>query len=262
MPEVIAHVPGTFCWPELSTSDQRSAVSFYGELFGWGVNERPIGPGEVYTMFTLRGLDVAAAYTMRPEERLQGVPPHWNSYVTVPNVDSTAQRAGELGGNILAAPFDVMDVGRMAVVQDPTGAVFCLWQAKQHIGARVLNEPGALVWTELTTHDPTIARDFYTQLFGWTTKSSEMDERIGTYTEFTAPGAQAPTGGMMKMPPGLNAPSYWMPYFQVADVDASTRRAEQLSARVMVKPADIPGGGRFSIATDPQGAFFGLFARK
>ena len=104
-------------------------------------------------MFQMRGKPVGAAYTMRPEEKQGGAPPHWNSYVTVANVDESAKKAASLGGKIFAPPFDVMDAGRMAVVQDPTGAVFQIWQKKRSIGAEILNEPGALCWTELTTSD-------------------------------------------------------------------------------------------------------------
>src|SRR5438093_9155317 len=133
MPEYTSHPEGPFSWPELATTDQQSAVAFYRALFGWEVNEQPMGPGGTYSMFQLRGKPVAAGYTMRPEERQNGAPPHWNAYVTVANADAAAKRAADLGGKVLAQPFDVMDVGRMAIVQDPTGAVFCVWQPKKHI---------------------------------------------------------------------------------------------------------------------------------
>src|SRR6185503_20252219 len=153
MSDVTSHPQGAFCWPELATTDQKGAVSFYRSLLGWGLNDQPMGPGESYSMFTVRDAEVAAAYTMRPEERQHGVPPHWNSYVSVTSADDTVKRAQELGGTALVAPFDVFDFGRMAVLQDPTGAVFCIWEAKKHIGAKILSEPGALCWTELTTSD-------------------------------------------------------------------------------------------------------------
>ena len=150
--------PGTFCWPELSTTDQKGGVAFYRGLFGWDLNEQPLGPGETYSMFQMRGREVAAAYTMRPEERQHGAPPHWNAYVTVTSADETAKRARQLGGSVLVPPFDVMEHGRMAVLQDPTGAVFQVWQPKKHPGAKILGEPGALCWTELATRDTTTSR--------------------------------------------------------------------------------------------------------
>src|SRR5437016_4676900 len=128
MSDVDVLAPGTFCWPELATTDQKAAVAFYRALFGWDLNELPIGPTETYSMFQLRGRPTAAAHTLQPAERQQGIPPHWNSYVTVTNADEAAKRAKELGGTIVVPPFDVMDSGRMAVIQDPTGAYFCVWQ--------------------------------------------------------------------------------------------------------------------------------------
>jgi predicted enzyme related to lactoylglutathione lyase len=212
-------------------------------------------------MFQIRGKEVAAAYTMRPDERQAGAPPHWNLYITVANVDETTKRAQELGGSVLAPPFDVMDVGRMAVLRDPSGAAFCIWQAKGSIGARILNEPGALCWSELTTRDPKAAEAFYTKLFGWSAKHSAPAATMA-YTEFSV-GPQ-PSIGMMEMPPGMSphVPSYWMPYFQVADCDASTDAAKTRGAKVMIGPADIPDAGRFTILQDPQGAMFAVFSQK
>jgi predicted enzyme related to lactoylglutathione lyase len=136
-----SHTHGTFSWPELATTDQKGAVAFYRALFGWDLNDQPMGPTETYSMFQMRGKEVGAAYTMRPEERQHGAPPHWNSYVTVKNVDEAVKKAEGLGAKVFAPPFDVMDAGRMAVLQDPTGAVFQVWQPNKHIGAKILNEP-------------------------------------------------------------------------------------------------------------------------
>jgi predicted enzyme related to lactoylglutathione lyase len=256
--EYSSHVPGTFSWPELSTTDQKAGVEFYKSLFGWDVNEQPMGPGETYSIFTLRGKDVAAGYTMRPEERQSGAPPHWNLYVTVANVDESAKRAESLGAKVLAAPFDVMDAGLMAVLQDPTGAVFHLWQPGKNIGVKILNEPGALCWSELTTRDPKAAEAFYTSLFGWTPKHS-APSAVMDYTEFSIQGQ--PSVGMMAMPAHMppHVPSYWMPYFQVEDCDAAVAKAKALGASVMVGPQDIPNTGRFAIVKDPQGAVMAVF---
>ena len=131
MAEFTSHPKGTFSWPELATTDQKAGVAFYRSLFGWDVNEQPLGPGETYSMFQLRGKEVGAAYTMRPEERQSGAPPHWNAYVTVESADEAVKTPQELGGKVFAPPFDVMDAGRMAVLQDPTGAVFQVWEPKQ-----------------------------------------------------------------------------------------------------------------------------------
>jgi predicted enzyme related to lactoylglutathione lyase len=256
--EFSSHTPGTFSWPELATTDQKGAVSFYRSLFGWDLNEQPLGPTETYSMFQMRGKEVGAAYNMRPEERQTGAPPHWNSYVTVANVDEAVKRSQELGAKVFAGPFDVMDAGRMAVLQDPAGAVFQVWQANKHIGAKILNEPGALCWTELSTRDTKAAEAFYTQLFGWTAKHSTPGSPM-EYTEFSVQGR--PGIGMMPMPAQVPAfvPAYWMPYFQVADTDASTAKAKELGATVTVPPMDIPDAGRFAVISDPQGAVFAIF---
>src|SRR5437868_15338541 len=138
-------------------------------------------------MFQLRGREVGAASALRDEERQHGVPPHWTSYIAVASADAAVKRAQELGGRVLAPPFDVMDAGRMAVLQDPTGAVFQVWQPNKHIGAKIMNEPGALCWTELTTSDTKAAEAFYTKLFGWMPKHS-APAAVMEYTEFSVGG--------------------------------------------------------------------------
>jgi uncharacterized protein len=258
MPEYTSHAPGMFVWPELSTSDQTAGVAFYRTLFGWDVNEQPAGPGMTYSMFQMRGKEVAAAAGQRPEERQQGIPPHWNSYVSVASADETVKRAQSLGGRVLAPAFDVMDVGRMAVLQDPTGAVFQIWEPKKHIGAKILREPGALTWTELATPDTEAAKKFYTSLFGWKEKTSSGSGM--TYTEFSV--GDTPWGGMMAINEEMkaaNVPAHWLPYFQVDDVDATAGKAKELGAGFFVPPHDIPNTGRFSVIRDPQGAVFAIY---
>ncbi len=175
MPKIEKHAPGAFCYIELSTSDQNAAKKFYTSLFGWSIKEFPMGPGDIYTMFQVDGADAAACYTARPEERAQGVPPHWNLYIATANADETAKKAGTLGGKVLAQPFDVMDQGRMAVVQDPTGAAFCIWQAAKGIGIQIGGVSGTLCWADLSTGDPGRAKTFYEGLFGWQVTLAEND---------------------------------------------------------------------------------------
>jgi predicted enzyme related to lactoylglutathione lyase len=217
-----------------------------------------MGPTEVYSTLQMRGKPVGAAYTMRAEERQMGLPPHWNSYVTVANADEATKKAASLGAKVLAPPFDVMEHGRMAVLQDPTGAVFQVWQPNKHVGAMILNEPGALCWTELTTTDTKAAEKFYTGLFGWGVKHGAPGAPM-EYTEFSVNGQ--PSIGMMAKPADMPAhiPSYWMPYFQVANTDDSAAKIKSLGGSVMVGPQDIPGTGRFAIGSDPQGAMFAVF---
>jgi uncharacterized protein len=258
MAEYTSHVPGSFSWVELATNDAKAGVAFYRALFDWDVTEHDMGPSGTYSIFTMRGLDVAAGSGQHPEERKLGVPPHWNLYVSVDNADEAAARATSLGGKVLDQPFDVMEQGRMAIIQDPTGAVFQVWQPKAHIGVKIRNEPGSLCWSELTTRDPKTAGAFYTALFGWTAKHSAPGA-VMDYTEFSVGGQ--PGVGMMAMPENMpsHVPSYWMPYFQVADLDTSLAKAKSLGANAMVGPNTIPDGGRFVILQDPQKAMFALY---
>jgi predicted enzyme related to lactoylglutathione lyase len=154
-----------------------------------------------------------------------------------------------------------MEQGRMAVIQDPTGAIFQVWQPKAHIGVKIRNEPGALCWSELTTRDPKTAEAFYTKLFGWTAKHS-APAAVMDYTEFSVNGQ--PAVGMMAMPEGMSPdiPSYWMPYFQVSDLEGSITKATGLGANVMVGPQAIPDGAQFVILQDPQKAMFAMYQPK
>ena len=258
MAEYASHQPGAFSWPELATTDQKAAVEFYRGVFGWGLNDQPMGPTETYSMFQLRGKEVGAAYTMRPEERQHNIPPHWNSYVSVKNVDETTNRAKDLGAKVLAPPFDVMEAGRMSVLQDPTGAVFQVWQANKHIGAKIMREPGSLTWTELATNDTEAAKKFYTALFGWKEKTSTGAGM--TYTEFSV--GDQPQAGMMEINAEMKSrgvPPNWLPYFQVDDVDNTANAAKSKGAMLLVPPMDIPNTGRFSVIRDPQGAAFAIY---
>jgi predicted enzyme related to lactoylglutathione lyase len=255
MPEVETYAPGTFSWVELATHDGKDAKRFYTGLFGWATQDNPIGPDQYYTMLLLRGKDVGALYQMGSQEQSAGVPPHWNSYVSVASVDDGVARARELDGKIIKPGFDVMDAGRMAVIQDPTGASFCLWQAGHSHGAALVTEPGAFCWNELATPDEKAAGAFYTGLFGWDSMVQEMGPT--RYTTFSNHGR--PAGGMYQ-PGGEQAgmPPNWLVYFAVADCDSSAGHAQELGAAVVAPPADIPGVGRFAILADPQGAVFGI----
>jgi uncharacterized protein len=194
--------------------------------------------------------------TLSAEMRAQGVPPNWGSYVTVASADDAAKRAVSLGGKVLMEPFDVMEHGRMAVIMDPIGATFSVWQAKKHIGVTMLNEPGSLGWTQLNATDPAKAKPFYTGLFGWTAQD-DPNPMGGVYTTWMK--SDGPAGGMMAMPPGAEgAPSHWLVYWAVADTRAAHTKAASLGAKTFVPPVDIPGMGTFAVLQDPQGVVFAL----
>jgi predicted enzyme related to lactoylglutathione lyase len=255
--ELTKHEPGTFCWVELATSDGPAAKKFYTSLFGWSFVDNPMGDAGAYTMLQKKGKDVGALYQMGPQQK--GMPPNWGSYVAVENANDAAAHAKELGATVMLEPFDVMEHGRMAVIQDPTGAVFSLWEPKSHIGARVVNEPGSFCWNELYAPDPARAGDFYTGLFGWTKDVRHMD--YGDYVIFNSGGRMA--AGMMKTPKEWGpVPPHWLVYFAVDDCDKTVEKAKSLGAQVTVLPTDIPEVGRFAMLTDPQGAGFAVIKLK
>lgn len=249
--------PGNFCWFELATSDQAAAKKFYGGLFGWTANDNPMGPDAFYTMFQLRGRNVGAAYALDPDQAQQGVPPHWGTYVAVTNVDEAVAKAKSLGASVLAGPFDVAEHGRMAALNDPTGAAISLWQANQHQGVGLWQEVGAFCWSELMTRETTAATRFYTALFGWTTKVSEGAGFPYTHWQNEA----AEIGGMMAiMDEWGPMPPHWINYIQVQNCDETADRATTLGGTVCMPPTDIPNTGRFAMLQDPQGAMFSVIA--
>jgi predicted enzyme related to lactoylglutathione lyase len=258
MPVTAARTTGTFCWPELSTTDVPAAKKYYSSLFNWQPNDSPMPQGGTYTMLKLEGQDVGAMAPLMDDQKKAGVPPHWMSYVSVASADDTAKKASTLGGKVIAPAFDVMDAGRMAVLQDPTGAIFSIWQPKAHPGATRLNEVGSLVWTELYTRDTAKASAFYTGLFGWQTKPFEGSPM--PYTVFQRPGDERGLGGMLDMTGQLPAevPPHWLPYFAVEDTDKIVARSGDLGGTVIMPATDIPTVGRLAILKDPQGAVFAV----
>jgi hypothetical protein len=250
------HPPGAFCWIELATTDQNAAKGFYSSLFGWASQDHPMGPNDFYTMFQLEGRDTGAAYTMRPEQRSQGVPPHWMIYISVESADDAARRAAQLGGKVLASPCDVYDIGRMAVAQDPTGAVFALWQPKTHIGTGIAGVRGTLCWADLITPDPARAKEFYSDLFGWTVYPFKNDDPSG-YQHIA--NGETSIGGIP--PAGLREPTavpHWMVYFYVSNCDETAAKAEEMGGKTLLAPMAIEKVGRMAILADPQGAVFAV----
>src|SRR5690348_2707569 len=167
MPERDGYIPGVPCWVDTSQPDPKAAVGFYSDLFGWEFEDvMPEGSPGQYFIGRIRGGDVAAVGSI-PE----GAPPMamWNTYIWVESADATAVKVRDAGGKTLMEPFDVRDAGRMAVFADPEGAVFCVWQANRHNGARVVNEHGALNFNNLNTREVAGARAFYRAVFGWQT---------------------------------------------------------------------------------------------
>jgi len=248
--EMKEYEPGQFCWVELATSDANAAKKFYSDLFGWQYDEYPMGDAPPYNMAKIAGGQVGAVFENKD------VPPNWMNYVSVANADETAENAKSLGATVMHGPFDVFEFGRMAVIQDPEGAIFSIWQPKQHKGASVAGEEGSFCWNELMAHNADAERTFYTSLFGWTAKESPE------YTEWHA-GDKA-RGGFLEMKDERfqGVPPFWITYFLVDDVDQSASKAQSLGASVHHAATDIPNVGRFAVLADPQGASFAIFKPK
>lgn len=252
MGERTTYTPGTFCWTDLSTPDQELAKAFYGALFGWTSEDFPIGDGAVYSIMRIDGKDVAAMTPQPQQQRDAGMPPVWNSYVAVESADRAAARAGELGADVHAGPFDVFDSGRMAVIQDPQGAFFAVWEGREHAGAQLVNQHGALSWDELYTTDLDASSAFYGDLFGWQIQAMEgmsMPYRV-------IQNAGRGNGGMTTME---GMPPNWLVYFGTSDIEASAAKVVELGGEPMMGPMDI-GVGQIAVVRDPHGAVFALYA--
>lgn len=255
MPEKTEHTPGTFSWFDAGLPDVDAGKRFYSDVLGWSFVDVPMGHDEMYSMAQVRGLDVAAIFPQRPEMKAAGVPPFWQTYITVTNVDETAAKVEGLGGKLMMPPFDVMSAGRMALIQDPTGAVTALWQPKNSIGAKLVGDPGSFVWAELMTTDTDKAAAFYGSLLGWTCKDSGMPNI--KYFIFSV-GEQG-HAGMMKITPEMGPiPSNWLTYFNVEDAGAALERAERQGAKALMPIEEVPSVGRFVAIQDPQGAVFAI----
>ena len=251
MPTRTSYAQGTPNWVDLQTTDQGAAKAFYSGLFGWTYDDQPMPQGPVYSMATLGGHPVAAIAPQSPELAAAGAPSMWNTYLATDSVDDAVTRVEAAGGKVAMAPFDVMDAGRMAFVMDPAGAAVALWQANQHVGATLVNEPGTVIWNELITTAPGVAT-FYADVLGLTT--STMDMGAGEYTLFEV-GKQMVGGMTAPQMPGV--PNHWHVYFAVADADATVAKATELGGAVMAEPFDTPVG-RMAVVSDPQGAVFSI----
>lgn len=243
MGERTSYPPGTFSWAELVTSDADAAKAFYTALLGWEYDDQAAGGDQVYSMATRDGKHVAALYADDAQ------PPHWNNYVTVESVDDSVAKAKAGGGTELHEPFDVMEVGRMAFVADPTGAAIYLWEPRRHIGAQLVNAVGALTWNELLTTDIETAMRFYGELFGWTFE--EMPDSGGYHV--ISNGGRI-NGGVSP----VEDVTTWMPYFGQEDVGGAVDAIPGLGGSVMHGPIAMPQG-QIVVAADPQGAGFALW---
>jgi predicted enzyme related to lactoylglutathione lyase len=272
MTELDRYIPGVPCWIDTTQPDPDAAVAFYRGLFGWEFEEAmPADAEGTYRIGRIRGGDVAAVMSDP-----SGAPPKatWNTYIWVDDADETAAVAKGAGGTVLTEPFDVMEAGRMAVIADPEGAVFSVWQPRAHRGATIVNEHGSLNFNTLATRDPESARAFYGTVLGW--KTIELPAGAmwvlpgyGDHLEALNPGTRAmqeemnaPEGFIDVVaalesidPDDAATPAHWGVTFGVDDADAAAGRARDLGGVVLDGPRDAPWT-RTAVIEDPQGAVF------
>jgi uncharacterized protein len=251
MSERSSYEPGTPSWVDLGTPDIEAAAGFYSGLFGWDMPESENAEQTGgYRQAMLRGKPVAGVMPLMQ----QGQPPAWSTYVSVADADATVAKAKEAGGTVLAEPMDVMELGRMAVFADPTGAVIGIWQPGSFVGAEVVNEANAVVWNELNTRDPEAARSFYGAVFGWGFEERQFEN--GPYTSLKV--GDATVGGMIDISGRApdEVPAHWLVYFAVEDVDGAIAKANDSGGGVALEAFDIAGVGRIAILKDPFGATF------
>ena len=251
MAEFTSYAHGTPCWVDVTSSELDNTIAFYTGLFGWKADD-PIPDAGGYTLFTLNGKNVAAGSPPQQE----GMPSVWTTYIASDDVDDTATKIRDAGGTVMMDPFDVFDSGRMTVAQDPTGAIFGVWQAKEHIGAQLANEPGTFVWNQCQTSDPARAAEFYQAVFGY--EIDQMDMGLGEPFRVLKVGGRSIAG--VREPVAGDAPPHWSTVFAVADADETAARAKELGATVLMEPFDLPEIGRLAVIRDPAGAVLQVMA--
>ena len=242
-------------WVDMSVADAGAAITFYWKLFGWKGEPSSDPAYGGYAVMKLGEKDVAG---IGPAQQ-PGQPAAWSVYIGTDDADAIATKVEAAGGKVVAPPFEVGDLGRMAVFQDPGGAFISVWQPAKMAGTQVSGKPNSPGWWELNARGVDEVKPFYTKVFGWTEKTSKGEQGRPPYTEFQLGGHSI--AGAMEMAEMVPAevPNHWLVYFAVADVDAATKTASELGARVAMQPMDYPGG-RFSVVIDPQGAAFGLMS--
>lgn len=248
MPEFTSYAHGTPCWVDVTSPDLDGSVAFYKGLFGWEAHVAPQPEAGGYTMFTLKDKYVAAGSPPQQDGRAS----YWTTYLASDDVDDTAAKVRDAGGTVLMDPFDVFDSGRMTVAQDPTGATFGIWQAREHIGAQLANEPGTQLWNQCHTPDPARATEFYVAVFGY-----EVDEAdVGLEQPFRVLKAAGRGVAGVRELGSPEEPAHWSVTFAVADADEAVARAKELGGAALLEPFDLPEIGRLAVLMDPAGAVF------
>ncbi len=245
--------PGTPCWHDLMSPDVEAAARFYTDLFGWAYDASGAEYG-FYHMARVGGRPAAGIGQM-PEGA--GMPSAWTVYFATDDVHATAEHAAALGATVTMPPMEVPAMGWMAIVLDPAGAAFGLWQGTGHLGTGIEDVHGTTTWRDLHTPDIEAARAFYTELLG---ADAQPLEAGGTPTYGLAKDGRN-IGGIVRAPSGADAaPPTWMTTFEVADLEAATALCTSGDGKVVQPPFDTPSG-RMAVVSDPFGAVFGLNQR-
>src|SRR5882757_6180005 len=256
MPKRTSYAPGTPCWVDVNTGDVAGTTAFYTDLFGWGVEEmRDENGGHIYSLLTKDGDVVAGLGGLPPG--MEGLPTAWNSYICVADAKATTAAVESAGGTVLMPAMQIFDVGWTAVIADPTGAVFRLWQPLARKGADVVNEPNTYSWNELISSDIEAAKKFYAAVFGW--DYNGMDMGHGDYWVVQG-GESGGLAGLMGRPPGMpdQAPDAWFVYFLVSDVKAMLEKAGRTGGQALFGPESVPGVGVIATVGHPVGGVFAL----
>lgn len=251
MPTMTKHTAGTVSWVDLMAWDLEKAQDFYGALFGWTFGPS-VKENGYYTMALTQGSEVAA---LMPRPKDSPAPSAWNVYFSVESVDRSVARLKELGGKVMMEPMDVMEAGRMAFCQDPTGAAFGFWQPNKFNGAGRVNEPGAMTWYEAKTRDGAKAVAFYKDLFGMTADKMPGEEM--QYWVLKKDSGEAAGVMQLDTKTPANVPAHWMVTFAVSNTDEAAATVARKGGTVIMAPFDSPYG-RISIVADPGGAAFGV----
>jgi predicted enzyme related to lactoylglutathione lyase len=253
MATIKKYLPGEFCWADLGTKNTAAAKKFYRGIFGWQVKDHPMAGGGIYSMLQIKGQEICALYPMSPEQKKAKRAPMWLPYITVANVDRTIKKAKAAGATLCMGPVDVPGAGRMAVLQDPTGPVFALWQAKGNLGTKLKETPGTVCWHDLSTPDTAVAGKFYTKVFGWKIKT--MDFSGNSYHLFNL--GKKGIGGMWPYALPKHGPA-WFTYWGVKNCAKTVAKVKRLGGKVLLGPITVPNACTFAIIRDPQGASLGV----
>lgn len=248
---------GRIVWHELMTTDRAAAQTFYEKVVGWGTQAWESNTD--YTMWMAGEKPIGGVMTLPEQAAKAGAPPHWLTYIEVPDTDATVAQATGLGATVLVPAQSIPSVGRFAVLQDPQGAVFALMAFEASYGEETDPEPMEFSWHELVTTDWKAGEAFYQALFGWEKKSEFDMGPMGTYNIFGRDRFMY--GGMYNKPAEMPAPPHWLPYARVESADAAAERAKEAGGTLLHGPMEVPGGDRIAIIMDPQGAAFAVHSK-